>query len=62
MAARGGGDGYAGGGERIEPTHEWHQLELCVQSAGRRTYELICPVELFGHFPAERAVETGAAG
>lgn len=48
-------------GERIEPTHEWHQLEFRVQSAGQRTYELIRPVVLFGHSPAERAAETGAA-
>ncbi len=47
-------------GERIEPTHEWHQLEFRVQSAGQRTYELIRPVVLFGHSPAERAAETGA--
>lgn len=48
-------------GERIEPTHEWRQLEFRVQSAGQRTYELIRPVVLFGHSPAERAAKTGAA-
>ena len=48
-------------GERIEPTHEWHQLEFRVRADGQRTYELIRPVVLFGHSPAERAAETGAA-
>jgi transposase InsO family protein len=48
-------------GERIEPTHEWRQLAFRVQSDGQRTYELIRPVVLFGHSPAERAAETGAA-
>jgi len=48
-------------GERIEPTHEWHQLEFRLQAAGQRTYELIRPVVLFGHSPAERAAATGAA-
>lgn len=48
-------------GERIEPTHEWHQLEFRTRADGQRTYELIRPVVLFGHSPAERAVETGTA-
>ena len=48
-------------GERIEPTHERRQLELRVHTARQRTYELIRPVVLFGHSPAERAAETGAA-
>ena len=48
-------------GERIEPTHEWRQLEFRVHADGQRTYELIRPVVLFGHSPAERAAETGAA-
>ena len=47
--------------ERIEPTHEWRQLEFRVASPGQRTYELIRPVVLFGQSPAERAAETGAA-
>ncbi len=42
-------------GERIEPTHEWHQLEFRIRADGQRTYELIRPVVLFGHSPAERA-------
>ncbi len=29
--------------ERIEPTNDWQQLELRVQSVGQRTYELIRP-------------------
>ncbi len=48
-------------GERIEPTHEWRQLAFRVRADGQRTYELIRPVVLFGHSPAERAAETGAA-
>jgi len=47
--------------ERIEPTQEWHQLEFRVRADGRRSDELIRPVVLFGHSPAERAVQTGAA-
>ncbi len=47
--------------ERIEPTHEWRQLAFRVRADGQRTYELIRPVVLFGHSPAERAAETGAA-
>ncbi len=47
--------------ERLEPTEDWQQLTLRVESAGQRTYELIRPVVLFGHSPAERAAETGAA-
>jgi transposase len=47
--------------ERIDPTHDWQQLELRFRSPGQRTYELIRPVVLFGHSPAERAAETGAA-
>jgi putative transposase len=45
--------------ERIEPTDDWQQLELRVESSGQRTYELIRPVVLFGHSPAERAAATG---
>ena len=47
--------------ERIEPTHDWRQLEFRADALGQRTYELIRPVVLFGHSPAERAAETGAA-
>ena len=46
---------------RIAPTHDWQQLELCLRSAGQRAYELIRPVVLFGHSPAERAAHAGLA-
>ncbi len=46
---------------QIEPTHDWHQLELLARAPGQRGYELIRPVVLFGQSPAERAAETGAA-
>ena len=45
--------------ERVEPTDDWQQLTLRVESAGQRTYELIRPVVPFGHSPAERAAATG---
>ena len=48
-------------GERIEPAHEWRQLESRIRSDGQRTHELIRPVALFGHSPAERTTETGVA-
>src|SRR5215213_9430737 len=46
---------------RVEPTEDWCQIELLARAPGQRTYELIRPVVLFGHSPAERAAETGAA-
>jgi transposase len=46
--------------QRIEVTDDWQQLALLVGSAEQRTYELIRPVVLFGHSPAERARLTGA--
>jgi len=49
------------GQERIEPTDDWQQLELLVQSRGQRTYELIRPVVLFGQPPVERAAATNIA-
>ncbi len=51
----------AQGRQRIEPTHDWHQLELLARAPGQRSYELIRPVVLFGHSPAESAAETGVA-
>jgi len=45
---------------RIEATDDWQQLTLLVGSAEQRTYELIRPIVLFGHSPAERARMTGA--
>jgi putative transposase len=47
--------------QRSEPTEDWRQIALLSTSAEQRTYELIRPVVLFGHSPAERARETGAA-
>jgi len=46
--------------QRIEATDDWQQLDLLVHSPEQRTYELIRPVVLFGHSPAERARLTGA--
>ncbi|MDQ2787060.1 MAG: helix-turn-helix domain-containing protein [Chloroflexota bacterium] len=46
---------------RLEPTDDWHQLHLLTQFPEQLTYELIRPVVLFGHSPAERAQQTGAA-
>jgi len=45
---------------RIEPTDDWQQLDLLVRSPEQHTYELIRPIVLFGHSPAERARLTGA--
>jgi len=49
------------GRDHIEPTDDWRQLELLVQSRGQRTYELIRPVVLFGQPPVERAAATNTA-
>ncbi len=46
---------------RLEPTDDWQQLQLLSQFPEQLTYELIRPVVLFGHSPAERAQQTGAA-
>jgi putative transposase len=46
--------------QRIEPTDDWQQLDLLVRFPEQHTYELIRPVVLFGHSPAERAHLTGA--
>jgi len=45
---------------RLDPIDDWRQLDLLVQFPEQRTYELIRPVVLFGHSPAERARQTGA--
>jgi len=45
--------------QRIEPTDDWQQLDLLVRFPEQHTYELIRPVVLFGHSPAERARQTG---
>jgi len=46
---------------RLEPTDDWQQLQLLSQFPEQLTYELIRPVVLFGHSPAERAQQTGTA-
>lgn len=46
--------------ERIEATDDWRQLDLLVGFPEQRVYELIRPVVLLGHSPAERARQTGA--
>jgi hypothetical protein len=46
---------------RLEPTDDWQQLHLLTQFPEQLTDELIRPVVLFGHSPAERAQQTGAA-
>ncbi len=46
--------------QRIELTDDWQQLDLLVRFPEQHTYELIRPVVLFGHSPAERARLTGA--
>ena len=45
--------------QRVEPSDDWEQLQLLSRFPERITYELIRPVVLFGHSPAERARETG---
>ncbi len=44
----------------IDPTDDWHQLQLLVQFPEQLSYELLRPVVLFGLSPAERARQTGA--
>ena len=44
---------------KIEPTDDWQQLMLLVDTPEQLTYELIRPVVLFGRSPAQRAKETG---
>ncbi len=45
---------------RVEATDDWQQLDLLVGFPEQRVHELIRPVVLFGHSPAERARQTGA--
>lgn len=45
--------------ERVEPTDDWQQPQLLSRFPEQRTYELLWPVVLFGHSPAERARQTG---
>ena len=46
--------------QRVEPTDDWEQLQLLSRFPEQLTYELLRPVVLFGHSPAERARQTGA--
>ena len=46
--------------QRVEPTDDWEQLQLLSRFPEQLTYELIRPVVLFGHSPAERARQTRA--
>jgi putative transposase len=46
---------------KVEPTDDWQQLKLLVDTPEQLSYELIRPVVLFGRSPAQRAKETGAA-
>src|SRR5215213_1842019 len=45
--------------ERIEPTDDWAQLQLRLDWPEHTRYELIRPVVVFGHAPADRAKLTG---
>src|SRR5215204_4985972 len=47
--------------QRMEPTDDWQQLQLLSRFPEQLTYELLRPVVLFGHSPAERARQTGAS-
>jgi putative transposase len=42
-----------------EPTDDWEQLRLFVQSPEQETYELLRPIVLFGVTPRQRARATG---
>lgn len=44
---------------RLATTDDWQQLDLLVRFPEQRTYEIIRPVVLFSHSPAERARQTG---
>jgi transposase len=46
---------------KVEPTDDWEQLKLLIDTPEQLTYELIRPVVLFGHSPAQRAKESGVA-
>lgn len=43
------------------PTEDWPQLRLQLEWPEQQAYELIRPVVLFGHSPAERAQQTGVS-
>jgi putative transposase len=46
---------------RVEPTHEWEQIELLCAWDEQRDYERIRPLLLFGGLVPERAAETGTS-
>src|SRR5215207_1318266 len=45
----------------LEPTDDWHQLQLQLNWTEQTRYELIRPVVVFGAPPAERAEQTGVS-
>src|SRR4051812_42143308 len=45
----------------LEPTDDWHQLQLQLNWTEQTRYELIRPVVVFGAPPAERAQQTGVS-
>jgi hypothetical protein len=46
---------------RVDPTHEWEQIELLCDWEEQREYERIRPLVLFGQPVSERSAETGAS-
>jgi len=44
-----------------QPTDDWQQLRLLVNSPEQETYELLRPIVLFGRSSADRARETGVS-
>jgi transposase len=46
---------------RVNPTHEWEQIELLCAWEEQREYERIRPLVLFGEPVSERSAETGAS-
>jgi hypothetical protein len=46
---------------RVDPTHEWEQIELLCAWEEQREYERIRPLVLFGEPVSERSAETGAS-
>src|SRR5688572_15651100 len=46
---------------RRQPTDDWQQLRLLVNSPEQATYELLRPVVLFGQTPTIRSQQTGVS-
>jgi putative transposase len=46
---------------RVDPTHEWEQIELLCAWEEQREYERIRPLVLFGEPVSERSADTGAS-